>query len=103
MWYKFFLFFSITFLFSMSPSSGGGGLSYGGGVTNGQEFFIREDVNEILGSEGTYYVEDYDGVVWKPTGTIGMMSKLNPNQYKIKKVGLILNVNPMFINFVLMW
>ena len=76
---------------------------YGGGVSSIFEYFKREDDNEILGSEGIYFVEDDDRMSYKPTITIGFMSKVSSNQLGIKKSGLIVNLNPMIFNLVFLW
>ena len=76
---------------------------YGGGVSYIVEYFKREDDSEILGSEGIYFVEDDDPISYKPTITIGFMSKVSSNQLGIKKSGLIVNLNPMIFNLVFLW
>ena len=78
-------------------------LYIGGGITNNSEYFKRDDDTEILGSEGYYYVEDDDGITWKPSLSIGFMNNLITNTYNFKKVGILLNVNPLFLNLVILW
>ena len=76
---------------------------YGGGFTISSKFFKRDDDTEILGSEGIYFVEDDDGDVWKLTGTFGVMLDNSSNSWNVSKTGFIVNINPLFINFVVLW
>jgi len=76
---------------------------YGGGFTIATEYFKRNDTSEILGSEGVYFVEDDDGGGWNLTGTIGFMFDNSSNAWNVSKTGVIVNINPLFINFVMLW
>ena len=78
-------------------------LYLGGGTTFISEYFKKEDESEILGSEGYYFVEDDDGMTWHPSLSIGLMTKSEPTTNGIKKIGFLLNLNPLFLNIAVLF
>ena len=44
-----------------------------------------------------------DGGGWNLTGTIGFKFDNSSNAWNVSKTGVIVNINPLFINFVMLW
>jgi hypothetical protein len=79
---------------------GNAAFSLAGGLSISNEFFIREDLTEILADKGTYYVRDDDSTSFMPTLILSTYANVGKTKSDKSQLGMTLNLFPFDFSFV---